>query len=239
MTYLDRNVYTDVGSNDFSTTASRNLTVLLNPLNLSATFCQTNNHSLHRLQQLELLAVTGLNDHSDLVFESLAVGGEIVKTNNRTSRLDTVNNEVKASSFCGELLFWNFLGERSQHDGFTRVTFPPRQTLPQIFSHIRHEGVQQLETSFQTCVESVLGGELSSGIRVGLEDGLGSLNIDVTEVVEEVLVGDGRGFREVPVFKGVRNSGTGEVELVEEPFFDETFLASGLLIVSVYFTEND
>lgn len=88
--------------------------------------------------------------------------------------------------------------------------------------------MQQLETSFQTRVESILGGELSSGIRVGLEDGLGGLNKDVTEVVEEVLVSDGRSFREVPVFKGVRNSGTGKVELVEEPLFNETFLAGRL-----------
>lgn len=88
--------------------------------------------------------------------------------------------------------------------------------------------MQQLETSFQTRVESILGGELSSRIRVGLEDGLGGLNIDVTEIVEEVLVSDGRSFREVPVFKGVRNSGTGKVKLVEEPLFNETFLVGWL-----------
>lgn len=88
--------------------------------------------------------------------------------------------------------------------------------------------MQQLETSFQTRVESILGRALSSGIGVGLEDGLGGLNVDVAKVVEEVLVSDGRSFREVPVFKGVRNSGTGEVKLVEEPLFNETFLAGRL-----------
>lgn len=178
----------DVGSDDFTTASLWNLGILRDKSTRSAALCEGSDNVLLALEDRANLGALGLDDDGDLVLDRLAVGGQVVQTDNGSGGADRVVGQVKVGSSLGEVVLgslsrlascalasaaWrtgtHLLGERGVHDTLARVLGTSGQTLPQVLGDEWHVRVEQLETSFKTCVECVLRRELFGRLTVGLE----------------------------------------------------------------------
>jgi hypothetical protein len=104
LTYLNGDMYRDIGSDDFTTATLRNLGVGSNELASTTSFRQGHNNVLLLFEHRCNLGFLALNDNGNLVFKGLSVGRKVVKTNNRSSGSNGVVRQVKVGCCLREIL---------------------------------------------------------------------------------------------------------------------------------------
>lgn len=100
--------------------------------------------------------------------------------------------------------------------------------MPQLLSDEGHEWVEELETSVQAGVESLLCRLLDRLGGAVVSHRLHCFDVDVAELVKPEVVGDVGSSHEVALFEGLVELGRSDVEFVEDPLLDEAFVSSGL-----------
>lgn len=156
-----------VGSDDLGTAACLNLVDSLGKCDASDTGRLGQREDDWYLGLEHRARCLGLNNQEVAFLRCLGLGGKTVERDDRTGNLGALEDKLKVTLRLHVLHRRLSRGPSADHDGLALVVRTTRQALPEVFCDERHEGVQELETSFQCSVESVLSREsLLSGSAI-------------------------------------------------------------------------
>ena len=106
-------------------------------------------------------------------------------------------------------------------DRFGSLLRTLRQAMPQLLGDKGHEGMQELETSIQACVQRVLRRQTRTWISTRICDRLDGLNVHIAQVVQPKVVHAARGAHERALEHVLVELLRGLVQAVQDPLLHE------------------
>ena len=115
-------------------------------------------------------------------------------------------------------------------DRFGSLLRTLRQAMPQLLGDKGHEGMQELETSVQACVQRVLRRQTRTWISTRICDRLDGLNVHIAQVVQPKVVHAARGAHERALEHVLVELLRGLVQAVQDPLLHEALRHKLILI---------